>query len=149
MRDIMKVTLRIVRKADIDEMVRIERAITGSAKVSLLEGILHDYLERGDPDLILAAEVEDKLVGFLVGEIRPWEFGEDEDVAWIKVVGVDPKHQGQGIGKTLGESFVDRLRKRGIKRLRTLVPWDSGDLITYFKALEFRRSQFVVLERRL
>lgn len=145
----MRVTLRSVREADIQEMVRIERTITGSARGSLLDGILHDYLERGDPDLVLAAEAEGRLVGFLVGEIRPWEFGEDEEVAWIKVVGVDPKYQGQGIGRMLGDAFMEKLRKKGVKRLRTLVPWDSGDLITYFKALGFDRSKYVVLERQL
>ncbi len=145
----MQVAVRRVTEADIPEMVRIEREITQSSQVSSLEGILHEYTDRGDPDLLVAAESEGKLVGFLVGEIRPWEFGEDEEVAWIKVVGVDPKHQGRGIGKMLGEAFAEKLRGKGIKRLRTLVPWDSGDLITYFKALEFDRSRFTVLERRL
>ncbi len=145
----MQVRVRNVTEADIPEMVRIERDITKSSQVSSLEGILREFVDRGDPELLMAAESEDELVGFLVGEIRPWEFGEDEEVAWIKVVGVDPKHQGQGIGKMLGETFVERLRERGIRRLRTLVPWDSGDLITYFKALEFDRSQFTVLEKRV
>lgn len=143
----MKVIVRSVGESDIPEMVRIEGEITGSTEVSALERILHDYLDHGDLDLIIAADVDRKLVGFLVGEIRPWEFGEDEEVAWIKVVGVDPRYQGRGIGKQLGEAFLKSLKSKGIRRLRTLVPWDSGDLITYFKALDFERSRFVVLER--
>ncbi len=70
-------------------------------------------------------------------------------MAWIKVVGVHPRHQGKGIGRKLGEAFLENLKAKGSVRMRTLVPWDSGDLITYFKALGFDRSQYVVLERRV
>lgn len=143
----MSGTVRDVRSEDLSEILRIEKEITGSRQMEILEELLRHYLDRGDPDLLLAAESEGQLVGFLMGEIRPWEFGEDEKVAWIKIVGVDPHHQGHGIGKQLGEEFVNRLQSRGIHRLRTLVPWDSGDLITYFQALGFDRSHFIVLER--
>ncbi len=143
----MNVSVRSITEVDIPDVVRIEREITGSPQVRTLEAILRHYIHHGDPDLLLAADADGKLVGLLIGEIRPWEFGEDEEVAWVKVVGVDPKHQGQGIGKQLGEAFVEKLRAKGIERIRTLVPWDSGDLITYFKALGFDRSHFVALER--
>ncbi len=143
----MKVTVRSIRKADVSDMVRIEREITGSSRLDALEEMLQDHLSHGDPELLLGAEVEGKLVGFLIGEIRPWEFGEDEAIAWIEVVGVDPKFQGRGIGRQLGEAFLRNLREKGSMRVRTMVPWDSGDLITYFKALGFDRSNFIALER--
>ncbi|MFQ5837268.1 MAG: GNAT family N-acetyltransferase [Thermoplasmata archaeon] len=143
----MKVIVRSVGEADIPEMVRIEKEITKSSKVGALERILHNYTNYGDPDLILAAEADDNFVGFLIGEIRPWEFGEDEEIAWIKVVGVDPKYQGRGIGKRLGEAFLRNLKAKGIRKVRTMVEWDSGDLITYFKTLGFDRSNFIALER--
>ncbi len=143
----MEVSVRSVGESDVPEMVRIEREITSSAQIGPLERILREHIRHGDPDLLLGADAEGRLVGFLVGEIRPWEFGEEEEVAWIKVVGVDPKYQGQGIGKRLGEAFLRNLRAKGIKKVRTLVAWDAGDVITYFKALGFDRSNFIALER--
>lgn len=143
----MAIPVRTLAEADIPAMVRIERAITQSVELAALERTLQDYLRQGDPDLLLGAEAEGELAGFLIGELRPWEFGEEESVAWIKVVGVHPRHQGQGIGRRLGEAFLERLRAKGSARVRTLVPWDSGDLITYFKVLGFARSSYVALER--
>ncbi len=145
----MTVTVRSLVQADIPAMVDIERAITHSVELEALERTLQAYIHQGDADLLLGAETDDELIGFLIGELRPWEFGEEESVAWIKVVGVHPRHQGKGIGRKLGEAFLENLKAKGSVRMRTLVPWDSGDLITYFKALGFDRSQYVVLERRV
>lgn len=143
----MTVTVRSLTQADIPAMVDIERAITQSVELEALERTLMAYLSQGDPDLLLGAEEANEFVGFLIGELRPWEFGEEASVAWIKVVGVHPRHQGKGIGRKLGEVFMKNLKAKGSVRMRTLVPWDSGDLITYFKALGFDRSSYVALER--
>jgi ribosomal protein S18 acetylase RimI-like enzyme len=145
----MEIKVRSIGEADIPSMVRIEGEITSSQRLDSLERTLREHIQRGDPDLLLGAEADGRLVGFLIGEIRSWEFGEDEEVGWIKVVGVDPKYQGRGIGKRLGEAFLRSLESRGITRVRTMVEWDAGDVITYFKSLGFDRSNFIALERTL
>ena len=74
------------------------------------------------------------------------EFGEKEPVGWIEVVGVDPEFQGQGLGHALGAEALRRLRKRGVRRVKTLVPWDAGEMVSYFATLGFRRGDAVLLE---
>ena len=102
---------------------------------------------RGRKGICLVAEVDDRVGGFIVGDVAPWEFGEDEKVAWIKVIGVHPKHQGEGLGKKLGHALLTELRKRGIRRVKTLVEWYAGDMLAYFQSLGFDRSGAIVLER--
>ncbi len=143
-----KFRLRSIAEGDIPRLVEIEKKITGAETMTPLEHSIHNYVYYGDPDLCLVAEVGKRVVGFLIGEVRPWEFGHEE-VGWLKAVGIDPEYQGRGIGKALGDAVLKALKDKGVHRVRTLVEWDSGDLITYFRSLGFVRSDLLVLERGL
>lgn len=142
----MAVRIRAMRASDLAAVTSIERRITRSKRVSALRTHLAAML-RGRAGVCLVAELDRGVGGFLVGDVAPWEFGEDRQVAWIKVVGVDPRHQGAGLGKRLGEAFLAELRRKGIRRVKTLVAWDSGDLVAYFQSLGFDRAGAIVLER--
>jgi len=142
----MTVRIRKLRASDVAAVTAIERRITGSRRTSTLGPYLRRAL-RTKEGICLVAEVNRETAGFLVGDVRPWEFGEEREVAWVKVVGVDPRHQGEGLGRILGEQFLQEMKRRGIHRVKTLVEWDSGDLVAYFQSLEFDRAGAIVLER--
>jgi predicted N-acetyltransferase YhbS len=141
--------IRPLREGDIPAAQRIEAKITRSPETSTLGDHIRQQLRHGDPDACLVAERDGEVVGLIVGDIRPWEFGEAEPVGWIRVVGVDPKDQGQGVGRALGDALLAHFRRKGVRKVRTLVEWDAGDVISYFKALGFDRSDLVPLERGL
>src|SRR3970282_963912 len=126
----MAVRIRRMAASDLGAVAAIERSITKSRRTSALQAHLRRQLRAGE-GVCLVAEVGGKAAGFLVGDIRPWEFGEDREVAWVKVVGVDPRHQGDGLGGLLGRRFLKELKGKGIRRVKTLVQWGSGDLVAY------------------
>ena len=142
----MAVRIRRMRASDLKSLVAIERRITGSRRTSALQRHLRRQLRAGG-GVCLVADVAGKPAGFLVGDVAPWEFGEEREVAWVKVVGVDPRHQGLGLGRLLGQAFLKQVRARGIRRVKTLVEWDAGDLVAYFQSLGFDRDGAIVLER--
>jgi len=142
----MGVRIWRMQGGDVPAVVGIERRITGSRRTSALGPYLRRAL-RTKEGVCLVAEVDGEAAGFLVGDVRPWEFGEDREVAWVKVVGVDPRHQGDGLGGLLGRRFLKELKGKGIRRVKTLVEWDSGDLVAYFQSLGFHRAGAIVLER--
>ncbi len=144
-----KIKVRPLTDADVPAIERTEKAITKSPRTSSLGRHVREQLRHGDTKACLAAEVDGKFAGFIVGDVRPWEFGEDRDVGWVKVVGVEPAFQGHGVGKALGEALLRHFREKGIERVRTLVEWHAGDMIAYFKALGFDRSDLIPLEQRL
>ncbi|HKZ23931.1 MAG TPA: GNAT family N-acetyltransferase [Thermoplasmata archaeon] len=144
-----KIKVRPLTEIDVPEIERIEKAITKSPRTSSLGRHVREQLKRGDAKACLVAEVDEKFAGFIVGDVRPWEFGTDRDVGWIKVVGVDPAAQGHGVGKALGDALLAYFKERRVERVRTLVEWHSGDMIAYFKTLGFNRSDLVTLEREL
>jgi ribosomal protein S18 acetylase RimI-like enzyme len=143
------VKVRRLTEADVPAVEKIERAIMKSNLRSPLGKNLREQLKGGYADGCLAAEVDGKFAGFVIGDLRPWEFGEEREVGWIKTVGVDPSFQGRGVGKALGDALLKHFKGKGVAIVRTLVGWHAGDMIAYLKTLGFDRSDLIPLERHL
>ena len=60
---------------------------------ALLAGYFH---EAG----FLVAEAEGRVVGFVIGEVRDWEFG-SPPCGWVFAIDVDPTVRQRGIGAAL------------------------------------------------
>ena len=65
------------------------------------------------------------------------------------MLGVDPKHMGQGLGKMLANEIFTVCREKGIKNIYSSVTWDSVDLLSFFKTLGFDRCNFINLKKDL
>jgi GNAT superfamily N-acetyltransferase len=107
------------------------------------------HLQHGDPLLNLGADVDGVLRGFVLAETRLWEFGRGEKTGWIKVLGVDPEYQSTGIGRKLGKTLLDHFGRLKVRKVRTLVDWYEGNLISYFKTLGFDILNMIPLEKEL
>jgi GNAT superfamily N-acetyltransferase len=149
------VKIRPLGLENIKDIVRIEKRIEG--KLGIINEERMEYLkeatrfniERSDPMLSLGAELDENIVGFIIGEIRIWEFGIGEKTGWIRILGVDPDFQRLGIGRKLGEALLEHFERRGIKRVRTMAEWYTGDLISFFKSLGFNMLNMIPLEKEL
>lgn len=137
--DILKIDEKIEREIDIEKSERME---------SLKKTAIY-HLQQDEPLLNLGAAIDGKLVGFILAEVRHWEFGRGEKTGWIKVLDVDPEYQGRGIGRKLGETLLDHFRRKNISKVRTLVDWYEGDLISYFRSLGFDILNMIPLEKEL
>lgn len=140
---------------NIKDIVRIEKRIEG--KLGIINEERMEYLkeatryniERSDPMMSLGAVLDGEIVGFIIGEIRIWEFGIGERTGWIRILGVDPDFQRRGIGRKLGEALLEHFERRGIKRVRTMAEWYTGDLISFFRSLGFNMLNMIPLEKEL
>jgi GNAT superfamily N-acetyltransferase len=149
------VKIRPLSLDNIKDIVRIEKHIEG--KLGIINEERMEYLkeatryniERSDPMMSLGAELDENIVGFIIGEIRIWEFGIGEKTGWIRILGVDPDFQRRGIGRKLGEALLEHFERRGIKRVRTMAEWYTGDLISFFKSLGFDMLNMIPLEKEL
>jgi N-acetylglutamate synthase-like GNAT family acetyltransferase len=154
-----------------DSIIGIEKEITGqerkeywtkkldlftkepTALVSTVEADDHKkqyaaiHLFLNDKNIMVAAETDGKLCGFMFGHIKEGEFGSGAESGWMEILGVDPKFQGKGIGKQMAASFSEQLSKMGIKTIYTLVNWQDTKLIPYFTSLGFARADFMALQK--
>lgn len=140
--------IRPLSVKDLPEIVKIEKSIFKGRKKSTWEKSARYYIEHGERSLCLCAEQDGSFLGFIIGDISESEFGLEEKIGWIKVLGVSPAHQGAGVGGKLGEKLLSNLKRRGVKKIKTFVEWDSGDLITYFKSLGFGRDSMIALVKK-
>ena len=145
----MALKIRRLVEADIPAIEKIEKTITKSPRTGTLGKHVREQLKGGYAEACLAAEVDGKFAGFIIGDLRPWEFGEDRDVGWLKTVGVDPAFQGHGVGKALGDALLKHFKEKGVVLVRTLVEWHAGDMIAYLKSIGFDRTDLIPLEKRL
>ena len=142
-----KILIRKMRRDDTEAVSRIDAAITKTPSRLNFKPIVAEAVKK-NPNASLVAEIRGKVVGFMISYITAGNFGTDQ-VAWIARFGVDPKHMGQEIGKSLARGIFDHYKEKGVKKIYTSVRWDSTDLLSFFKALGFERSDFINLRKVL
>ena len=142
------VKVRPLDELDIGSVVRIDERITGIYRPEFWEQRVGYYLRR-DPDASQVAEVDGKVVGFMLGDMRAGEFGLEEPGGWIERFGIDPEHRGRDLGKQMFEAIVAHFRAAGAGSVRTLVDGKDTAVTGFLKALGFSPSPLQALEIKL
>ena len=133
------IRIRHLDEMDISDIVAIDEAIGGRYRPEVWERQIGYYLRRA-PDASLVAEVDGKVAGFMLGEVRSGEFGLEEPTGWIEVLGVDPAQRGKALGRRMAESIVEYFRSQGAHSVRTLVDEEREDIRSFFHSLGFEPS---------
>jgi ribosomal protein S18 acetylase RimI-like enzyme len=68
----------------------------------------------------LVAEIDNRIVGFVLGRAGEFELGLPGTIAWIEIIGVDPAYRAQGIAQELVGQFAESPEDHGIKTIFTL-----------------------------
>jgi ribosomal protein S18 acetylase RimI-like enzyme len=139
------VEIRRLKKEDAIEISRIYAAITMKPVNEDFKRVVEDHSTR-DNEACFVAEIQGKVVGFMISYILTAGFGEAKS-AWIAILGVDPHFMGQGIGATLATKIFSFYKAEGIENVYTSVRWDSTDMLSFFKTLGFDRSNFINLRK--
>ena len=148
-------TVRVLTLDDLEDILHIQKEIErehgadDADRLNFLRETALYHLRGKEPALNLGAEVNGALLGFVLAETRQWEFGRGEKTGWIKVLGVDPQFQGRGIGRKLGGALMDHFGRVDVRKVRTLVDWYEGGLISYFKSLGFDILNMIPLEKEI
>lgn len=140
--------IRKLRKEDADDIGRIFTAITKSTIVIDHACAIEAQVAGGDPASFVA-EIDGKVVGYMICNIIACGFGLLDKSAWIVMLGVDPEFMGQGIGKRLADEVFSVCKQKGIKNVYSSIKWDSVDLLSFFKTLGFDRCNFINLKKDL
>jgi ribosomal protein S18 acetylase RimI-like enzyme len=137
--------IRPADELDIGSIVRIDERITGNYRPDIWERRVMYYLRR-DPDASQAAEVDGKVVGFMLGEVRAGEFGIEEPSGWIERFGIDPDHRGRDLGRQMFAAMRRHFAEQGAVTIRTLADMDQPGVAGFLTALGFTPSRLQALE---
>ncbi|HEX5758658.1 MAG TPA: GNAT family N-acetyltransferase [Thermoanaerobaculia bacterium] len=142
------IRIRPLDELDIGAIVDIDEKIGGRYRPEVWERRIGYYIRR-DPEASQVAEVDGKVVGFMLGEVRSGEFGLEEPTGWIEVLGVDPAFRSRAIGRRLAESILAHFRKQGAASVRTLVDEGMEEIGRFFESLGFEPAPLRPFVKRL
>jgi len=142
------VRIRPVTELDIEAICKIDERITGKYRPDVWEDRVIYYIRR-DPDSSQVAEVEGKVVGFMLGEVRGGEFGLEEPTGWVEFFGVDPNAREKGVGRSLIEALLSRFKAKGAHVARTMVRSQDKDIDAFIRRNGFAPAPVTALEKRL
>lgn len=139
-----------LRPADLPAVVRLDARLTGRRKPAYWKALFRDFVASGrTPARVgLAARDRERLAGYLLGEVRAFEFG-SAPCGWIFSVGVDPAQAHRGIGSALVAEARRRFRRAGVAAVRTMVRRNDVSMLAFFRSNGFVGGSFTELERAL
>ena len=143
------VIIRALRGEDVGRLVRMDEQITGRNRRAWYQGAVERALAGSDLKISLGAEVDETLVGAVLGSLQYGEFGVPEPVAVLDTILVDRGFQGRGIATEILIQLMKNLQALGIERLRTEVAWNEHELAGFLDKNGFAPAARLVLERSL
>lgn len=142
------VVVRELEDTDLGGVIALDEKISGEYRPDVWEMRIGYYMRR-DPEALVVAEFQDKVVGFMLGEVRSGEFGLEEPTGWIEVLGVDPDIRGQAVGRRMAERMLEHFRRREATAVRTLVDDTMPEIAKFFDRIGFSEAPLKTLEMKL
>jgi len=140
-----RVSLKSLTSSHLEGIVEIDHRILGKRRQSFWKKKI-STAESNVPPTGVVAELDNKVIGFILGEVSGWEFGVPASVGWIDTMGVDPQYQRKGVAKALMGELIKNFRKAGVRNIYTLVNWSDWDLLQFFRRMGFTRGDMINLE---
>ena len=137
--------IRAMLPSDLEQIVAIDVKVLGKPRPGYWEMKL-DLVQKRSQFSALVAELEGRVVGFIIGGVSRWEYGVPENIGWIDTIGVNPDYQRKGVAQSLFGEMVKGLKKMGVDGVYTFVKRRDWRLWKFFDSLGFQRGDMVNLE---
>jgi GNAT superfamily N-acetyltransferase len=141
--------VRPVRRGDLDRIITIDATVTGVEKRKYWNAVYRRYGSSGQRERqFLVAQAAGEVVGFVIGEVRDWEFG-SPPCGWVFAIDVKPDVRLSGVGTQLFEAICAAFRKAGVRKLRTMLSRDNTLLLSFFRSQGMTAGPLIPLETDL
>jgi ribosomal protein S18 acetylase RimI-like enzyme len=139
-----EVKIRKMVDADLEAVKEIDRLLLAEERVPSWPLSVEDQLAFYHPTLAFVAEVEGKIVGFLLGDIRRGGYGIGVS-GWIDMIGVHPEYQRKEIGRKLVLALWSECQRKHV-RTNVIVREDDERVIRFCTSIGLRRGKLIHLE---
>jgi len=151
----IQISLRPAGFTDLQQIVNLDAKVSGMAKKEYWEDRFSRLTSRDGRHLIVAEsdcvtgiQGLANILGFIVGEVRAWEFG-SHPCGWVFAIGVSPDHRVQGIGEKLFEAICQAFKADGASSVRTMIARQDQLNMSFFRAQGMMGGPFIELEKPL
>jgi ribosomal protein S18 acetylase RimI-like enzyme len=142
-----QVTIRNTKPADFDDVMELDLVGAVEEKPAYWRGIFDRYVTAGRAgSIFLVAEISGEVIGFILGEVRAWEFG-SPPCGWVFALSVSPKARERGVGQLMLKEMCIRLKKAGVTTVRTMVDRENKLTLSFFRSQGLRTGRYIELEK--
>jgi len=146
-------TIRTAEAGDLDAVIALDAESSGLAKPEYWRAMFETFVpDQGGARYLLVADVGGqpaaKPAGFVVGEVRAWEFG-SPPCGWVFALGVSNAHREHHIGSRLMQDIFRRFKTDGVSSVRTNVSRHDTLNLSFFRSLGMTAGPYVQLEMSL
>jgi GNAT superfamily N-acetyltransferase len=138
---------RSINTGDLERVIAIDRAHTGHSRRRFFEKRFAAAAAHPDDFVQIGLTRGGSLRGFAIARLSRGEFGREDVVAVLDVVGVELESQDRGVGQALIEQLIEILRRKGVRSLHSQASWASHHLLRFFDTAGFQLCPRMVLER--
>jgi GNAT superfamily N-acetyltransferase len=146
--------IRAGMPGDLTTVIAIDAEVTGTEKPDYWRDSFDDQGQlRGEQRFFLIAESqvennEPKIIGFIIGEARAWEFG-SPPCGWVFALSVDPGSRLAGVGSGLLNAISECFQDVGVNRMRTMLSRRNHLLMAFFRSHGMMAGPYIQLEKEL
>jgi len=143
------ISIRNAIASDLDAVVTLGQVASQSRKPGFWSNVFDHYVLSDKIDrFFLVAESGNSIVGFIIGEVRAWEFG-SPPCGWVFALAVAPEMRQLGIGQQMFEEILQRLKQAGVTTVRTMVERDDKLTLSFFRGLGLCTGKYLELEKQI
>lgn len=143
------ISIRNAIASDLDAVIALDQWAPEEVKPAYWSNVFDHYVRRDKNDRhFLVAEASKTVVGFIIGEVRAWEFG-SPPCGWVFALAVSPSSRQGGIGQLMFEEISKRLKQAGVTTVRTMVDRDDKLTLSFFRSLGLCTGKYIELEKQI
>lgn len=143
------IAIRKVRQADLEAVIALDAQATGIEKRDYWRTLYRRYGgPAADERQFLVATRGADVVGYVIGEVRDWEFG-SPPCGWVFAINVRPDARQSGVGTRMLEVVCAGFREAGTRTVRTILARENTLILSFFRSQGMMTGPFIPLEMTL
>jgi len=142
------VLVRTLEQTDLEAIVAID-ALSSKRRRPEYFRTIFEHASASRMHVSLVAELDERVVGFVMTTLFYGEYGIAEPTASIDAIGVAPHERNRGVGAAMMRQLRSNLAAIGVMTLRTECDWSQLELAAFFKSEGFAPAQRLCLEAKL
>ena len=143
-----KVHIRTAAESDLAAITTFDERSNKDANPRYWQEMFARYGDDKSKQLFLVCEAGTEIVGFIIGEVRDWEFG-SQPCGWVFALGVRPDIRLSGIATQMYSAMCDFFKQAGATTVRTMLARQDIESHSFFRSQGMMAGPYVQLEKEL
>ena len=144
----LDIQIRKASESDLPAIMTFDERSNKDVNPRYWQEMFARYGNDYETQLFLVCESGTEIVGFIIGEVRDWEFG-SSPCGWVFALGVRPDVRLGSVATRMYASMCDFFRKAGVEKVRTMVARENIESHSFFRSQGMMAGPYVQLEKDL